>query len=74
MQSSSNDQDLANVYQQKTDKQHILDNPDTYIGSVENVDASMWIYENETNKIALKNIEYIPVSYTHLTLPTILRV
>ena len=63
MQSSSNDQDLANVYQQKTDKQHILDNPDTYIGSVENVDASMWIYENETNKIALKNIEYIPGLY-----------
>jgi DNA topoisomerase-2 len=53
MQSSSSDQDLANVYQQKTDKQHILDNPDTYIGSVENVDASMWIYDNETKKIAL---------------------
>ena len=63
MQSSSSDQDLANVYQQKTDKQHILDNPDTYIGSVENVDASMWIYDNETKKIALKNIEYIPGLY-----------
>ena len=29
--------DLAKQYQKKTDKQHILDNPDTYIGSVENV-------------------------------------
>ena len=30
---------LAKQYQRKTDKQHILDNPDTYICSVENVDA-----------------------------------
>ena len=35
--------DLANKYQKKTDKQHILDNPDTYIGSVENVDAVTWV-------------------------------
>lgn len=55
--------DLAKQYQQKTDKQHILDNPDTYIGSVENVDADMWIYDNETNKIVLKTIEYIPGLY-----------
>ena len=34
---------LAKQYQRKTDKQHILDNPDTYIGSVENVDANMWV-------------------------------
>jgi hypothetical protein len=26
---------LANTYQSKTDKQHVLDNPDTYVGSVE---------------------------------------
>jgi DNA topoisomerase-2 len=36
---------LAQQYQQKTDKQHILDNPDTYIGSVENVVASLWVYD-----------------------------
>jgi DNA topoisomerase-2 len=54
-------QNLAQQYQRKTDKQHILDNPDTYIGSVENVDANMWVYEND--KITLKNIEYIPGLY-----------
>ena len=37
------DNDLALKYQQKTDKQHILDNPDTYIGSVEKVDANLWV-------------------------------
>jgi DNA topoisomerase-2 len=54
---------LAKQYQQKTDKQHILDNPDTYIGSVENVDANMWIYDQESQKIILKSIEYIPGLY-----------
>lgn len=51
---------LANKYQQKTDKQHILDNPDTYIGSIENVDANMWIMSEPDNKIVEKNISYVP--------------
>lgn len=59
--SSSNE--IAQKYQQKTDKQHILDNPDTYIGTVENVDAPLWIYHDETSKIVQKNIEYNPGLY-----------
>ena len=55
--------DLASQYQRKTDKQHILDNPDTYIGSVENVDANMFVMEKDTNKIVMKGIEYIPGLY-----------
>lgn len=55
--------DLAKQYQRKTDKEHILDNPDTYIGSVETVDASMWVHDTETDKIVLKNIEYVPGLY-----------
>lgn len=46
--------------QQKTDKQHILDNPDTYIGSVENIDADLWIMSEDSDKIIEKNINYIP--------------
>jgi len=56
---NSNDTNLANKYQQKTDRQHILDNPDTYIGSVEEVDSQQWILNND-NKIVEKNIKYIP--------------
>jgi DNA topoisomerase-2 len=51
--------ELTNKYQQKTDKQHILDNPDTYIGSVEKVDSFMWVLSEE-KKIHLKEINYIP--------------
>jgi DNA topoisomerase-2 len=46
--------------QQKTDKQHILDNPDTYIGSVESIDSDMWIMSVCGDKIIEKNINYIP--------------
>jgi DNA topoisomerase-2 len=61
------DIELSQQYQQKTDKQHILDNPDTYIGSVETVDANLWVFEDgstpETGKITLRTIEYIPGLY-----------
>lgn len=49
--------------QQKTDKEHILDNPDTYIGSVEHVDSNMWVMENNENMIVEKNINYVPGLY-----------
>ena len=67
MSSTNTDAILANKYQQKTDKQHILDNPDTYIGSVEEVDNDVWIINDDTPsdnvagcKIIEKNIKYIP--------------
>jgi len=48
---SSTDTALANKYQQKTDKQHILDNPDTYIGSVEEVDSNLWVVNDSTANV-----------------------
>ena len=60
---ASSDSILANKYQQKTDKQHILDNPDTYIGSVENVDSFMWILKESGDKIIEKNINYVPALF-----------
>jgi len=52
--------ELSQKYQQKTDKQHILDNPDTYIGSVELVDTNVWLLNQSGDKIFEKNIAYIP--------------
>jgi len=57
------DSQLAQQYQQKTDKQHILENPDTYIGSVETVDANLWVLPDIQGRITLKQIEYIPGLY-----------
>jgi DNA topoisomerase-2 len=49
---------LEEKYQQKTDKEHILDNPDTYIGSIENVEQPLYIYEKD--HIVEKNMHYNP--------------
>jgi len=57
---NTNANELFFNVEEKTDKQHILDNPDTYIGSVETVDADLWILNEESDKIIEKNISYVP--------------
>lgn len=54
---------LAKKYQKKSAREHVLDNPDTYIGSIEKVDTNIHIYDNEKNKIAEKEIMWIPGLY-----------
>lgn len=53
--------ELANKYQQKTDKAHILDNPDTYIGSVENIETDCYVFDD--GKIVSKLISVNPGLY-----------
>lgn len=54
---------LAQKYQKKTDKQHVLDNPDTYTGSMELTEYDTFIYDNDANKIVAKLIQIIPGLY-----------
>jgi len=54
---------LADKYQQKTDKGHILDNPDTYIGSVEQVESDVWVLSEDSLRICERNIHYIPALF-----------
>ena len=44
---------LEQTYQKKTDKEHVLDNPDTYIGSVEVVQNKDWVLNKDHDKIDL---------------------
>jgi DNA topoisomerase-2 len=53
---------LEKDYQKKTDKEHILDNPDTYIGSVENVNTPLYICDEE-GKIVQNQMNYNPGLY-----------
>jgi DNA topoisomerase-2 len=48
-------------YQEKTEKQHILENPDTYTGSSDNVTGQMYIFKE--NCIKLEEIDYNPALY-----------
>ena len=52
-----------NKYQKKSDKEHILDNPDTYIGSVEVIDSNEYVYSSSESKIIKKKITYNPGLY-----------
>ena len=57
-------QQLAAKYQKKTDKQHVLDNPDTYTGSMEITDNfNTFVCTAENDKIIAKEIQMIPGLY-----------
>ena len=55
-------EDLARKYQKKSDKQHVLDNPDTYIGSIENINSNTYIYDSKQKKL-LKSLLTIFLGY-----------
>lgn len=57
MSANDNNTELFFDVQQKTDKQHILDNPDTYIGSIESIDDDVWVM-SEDHQINEKNSTY----------------
>jgi len=54
---------LSEQYQKKTDKEHILDAPDTYIGSIEKDTIQGWNYQSNTNGIEFNSYEFIPGLY-----------
>jgi len=54
--------DLAQTYQKKTDKEHVLDNPDTYIGSIEEDEIKDWYLSND-NKFVFKSHRWVPGLY-----------
>jgi DNA topoisomerase-2 len=51
---------VEEIYQKKSQLEHILLRPDTYIGSVERLSQGMWILDKETNRIKNKEISYTP--------------
>ena len=54
---------LAKTYQKKTDKQHVLDNPDTYTGSMELSECDTYIYDEKSGQIVAKEINIVPGLY-----------
>lgn len=50
-------------YQKKSQLEHILLRPDTYIGSVEKHTQSLWVFDDETSKMVQKTVTYVPGLY-----------
>ncbi|XP_011135016.1 DNA topoisomerase 2 isoform X1 [Harpegnathos saltator] len=54
---------IEGIYQKKSQLEHILLRPDTYIGSVEPVTEMMWIFDKEKDMMVQKDIKYVPGLY-----------
>jgi DNA topoisomerase-2 len=54
--SKSKSRSIENVYQKKTHMEHILLRPDTYIGSTDNCEESLFVFCKENNAIVKKKI------------------
>ncbi|GFP92089.1 DNA topoisomerase 2 [Phtheirospermum japonicum] len=52
---------IEQTYQKKTQLEHILLRPDTYIGSIEKHTQNLWVYENE--QMVQKSITFVPGLY-----------
>lgn len=52
--------DLSKNYAKKTQYEHIVDLPDSYIGSIEKIQEELYIIDDITNKFVKKKIEFIP--------------
>ncbi|KAJ3010721.1 DNA topoisomerase 2 [Thoreauomyces humboldtii] len=52
---------VEEIYQKKSQLEHILIRPDTYIGSIESQTVPMWVYEDE--KMVWRNVTYVPGLY-----------
>ena len=53
--------DLANTYQKKSQLEHILDAPDTYIGAIDSDEIKNWTFEKDT--MVHKRFQWIPGLY-----------
>ncbi|KAJ3681634.1 hypothetical protein LUZ60_014207 [Juncus effusus] len=52
---------IEQMYQKKTQLEHILLRPDTYVGSVEKHTQMLWVYEN--NELVHRPVSYVPGLY-----------
>ena len=54
---------VERIYQKKTQLEHILLRPDTYVGSIEETTKQMWVYDDESEAIVCKTITFVPGLY-----------
>jgi DNA topoisomerase-2 len=54
---------MAETYKKHTHREHILELPDTYIGSCETAETSLWVYDAERSKMLWKKMRLNPGLY-----------
>lgn len=51
---------IEKIYQKKSQLEHILLRPDTYIGSVERATETMWVYDKTKECMVQRELTYVP--------------
>ncbi|KRY36227.1 putative DNA topoisomerase 2 [Trichinella spiralis] len=54
---------IESIYQKKSQLEHILIRPDTYIGSIEPHTENMWVFDEEQQKMVMRELTYVPGLY-----------
>mmetsp|Transcript_62327 Transcript_62327/g.123165 ORF Transcript_62327/g.123165 Transcript_62327/m.123165 type:complete len:258 (+) Transcript_62327:50-823(+) len=54
---------VEQIYQKKTQVEHILLRPDTYVGSVEKQDDKLWVWNADKGEMECRSISYVPALY-----------
>ncbi len=54
---------VEEIYQKKTQLEHILLRPDTYIGSTEHIKQPMWVWDSADQCMVYREINYVPGFY-----------
>ncbi len=54
---------MERIYQRKTQLEHILLRPDTYVGSVEETTEPMYVYDEEKDAIIRRTVTFVPGLY-----------
>ncbi|KAJ8655655.1 hypothetical protein O0I10_008744 [Lichtheimia ornata] len=54
---------IEEIYKKKTQLEHILLRPDTYVGSIELEEQEMWVYDSDEDLIKRRKIKYVPGLY-----------
>lgn len=63
MSKSAQQNTVDQTYQKKTQIEHVLIRPDTYIGSVEPIEEKMWVLDAKTERFVSRKIKYVPGLY-----------
>jgi len=54
---------VEEIYQKKTQLEHILLRPDTYVGSTEMQSQELWVFDAVQSRMTLRTIQYVPALY-----------
>jgi len=54
---------IEQIYQKKSQLEHILLRPDTYVGSIETQRERLWVWDEEKQKIVQKEVNFVPGLY-----------